>query len=127
MFPSTPIPKRATAHVNGRPDRHAPGRGVDPYARNARTHSDAQVAQITGSIREFGFTTPVLIAGETGSSPPIAVASGPVSCVTLSAATADATPGHGRVLAARKLGMIEVPSIKQLVVQPAFSAACCRR
>jgi hypothetical protein len=32
-----------------------------PYARNARTHSDAQIAQIAGSIREFGFTNPVLI------------------------------------------------------------------
>ncbi|MEJ8570758.1 site-specific DNA-methyltransferase [Microbaculum marinum] len=59
-----------------------------PYARNARTHSDAQVAGIAGSIREFGFTNPVLIA-EDG---------------TLIA-------GHGRVLAARKLGMETVPAI----------------
>jgi ParB-like chromosome segregation protein Spo0J len=59
-----------------------------PYARNARTHSDAQVAEIAGSIRAFGFTNPVLIA-EDG---------------TLIA-------GHGRVLAARKLGMTEVPAI----------------
>lgn len=59
-----------------------------PYARNARTHSDAQVAEIAGSIREFGFTNPVLIA-EDG---------------TLIA-------GHGRVLAARKLGMETVPTI----------------
>ncbi|MBF0563107.1 MAG: site-specific DNA-methyltransferase, partial [Alphaproteobacteria bacterium] len=58
------------------------------YARNARTHSDAQVAEIAGSIREFGFTNPVLV-GEDG---------------TLIA-------GHGRVLAARKLGMAEVPTI----------------
>ena len=39
-------------------------RGIEaliPYARNARTHSDAQIAQIAGSIREFGFTNPVLI------------------------------------------------------------------
>jgi ParB-like chromosome segregation protein Spo0J len=36
------------------------------YARNARTHSDAQVAQIAGSIREFGFTNPVLVDGENG-------------------------------------------------------------
>ena len=35
-----------------------------PYARNARTHSDEQVAQIAGSIREFGFTNPVLIDKE---------------------------------------------------------------
>lgn len=58
------------------------------YARNARTHSDAQIAEIAGSIREFGFTNPVLVA-ENG---------------TLIA-------GHGRVLAARKLGMATVPAI----------------
>lgn len=62
--------------------------GLVPYARNARTHSDAQVAEIAGSIREFGFVNPVLIA-EDG---------------TLIA-------GHGRVLAARLLGMEMVPSI----------------
>ena len=59
-----------------------------PYARNARTHSEAQVAEIAGSIREFGFVNPVLIA-EDG---------------TLIA-------GHGRVLAARLLGMDTVPTI----------------
>ncbi|QFG38467.1 DNA modification methylase [Paracoccus pantotrophus] len=59
-----------------------------PYARNARTHYEAQVAEIAGSIREFGFTNPVLIA-EDG---------------TLIA-------GHGRVLAARLLGMDTVPTI----------------
>ncbi|WP_255440748.1 site-specific DNA-methyltransferase [Paracoccus sp. MC1854] len=59
-----------------------------PYARNARTHSEAQVAEIAGSIREFRFTNPVLIA-EDG---------------TLIA-------GHGRVLAARLLGMDTVPTI----------------
>ncbi|MEO9298787.1 site-specific DNA-methyltransferase [Devosia alba] len=59
-----------------------------PYARNARTHSETQVAEIAGSIREFGFTNPVLIA-EDG---------------TLIA-------GHGRVLAARTLGMETVPAI----------------
>ena len=37
-----------------------------PYARNARTHSDQQVAQIAASIREFGFTNPVLIDEEDG-------------------------------------------------------------
>ena len=57
-----------------------------PYARNARTHSDAQVAQIAGNTREFGFTNPVLVDGESG-----------------------IVAGHGRVLAARKLGMTEVP------------------
>jgi len=60
-----------------------------PYARNARTHSEAQLAEIAGSIREFGFVNPVLIA-EDG---------------TIIA-------GHGRVLAARQLGMDAVPSIR---------------
>ncbi|WP_259400471.1 site-specific DNA-methyltransferase [Roseovarius sp. SCSIO 43702] len=59
-----------------------------PYARNARTHSEAQIAEIAGSIREFGFTNPVLISEDD----------------TLIA-------GHGRVLAARLLGMETVPSI----------------
>ena len=57
-----------------------------PYARNARTHSDAQVAQIAASIREWGWTVPVLV-DEAG---------------TLIA-------GHGRLLAAQVLGLPEVP------------------
>jgi hypothetical protein len=60
-----------------------------PYARNTRTHSEAQVAQIAGSIREFGFTNPVLIDAENG-----------------------IIAGHGRVLAAGKLGMVSVPCIR---------------
>ena len=40
--------------------------GLVPYASNARTHSEAQIAQIAGSIREFGFTNPVLIDPEGG-------------------------------------------------------------
>jgi DNA modification methylase len=60
-----------------------------PYARNSRTHSDEQVAQIAASIREFGFTNPVLVDGERG-----------------------IIAGHGRVLAARKLGLDEVPVIE---------------
>ena len=60
-----------------------------PYARNSRTHSEAQVAQIAASIREFGFTNPVLIDSEGG-----------------------IIAGHGRVLAARKLGMETVPAIR---------------
>ena len=67
---------------------YRPLESLVPYARNARTHSEAQVAEIAGSIRAFGFTNPVLIA-EDG---------------TLIA-------GHGRVLAARKLGMETVPAI----------------
>ncbi len=59
-----------------------------PYARNSRTHSDAQVAQIAASIREFGFTNPVLVDDEGG-----------------------IIAGHGRVMAARKLGLSEVPCI----------------
>ena len=59
-----------------------------PHARNARTHSEAQVAQIAGSIAEFGFVNPVLV-GDDG----VIVA------------------GHGRVLAARKLGLSEAPVI----------------
>ncbi len=60
-----------------------------PYARNARTHSEAQVALIAGSIREFGFNNPVLVDGENG-----------------------IIAGHGRVLAARKLGLATVPVIE---------------
>jgi len=66
--------------------------GVDeliPYARNSRTHSDAQVAQIAASIREFGFTNPVLVDEANG-----------------------IIAGHGRVLAARKLKMADVPAIR---------------
>ena len=60
-----------------------------PYARNSRTHSDAQVAQVAASIREFGFTNPVLIDAEDG-----------------------IIAGHGRVMAARKLGLEKVPCIR---------------
>jgi ParB-like chromosome segregation protein Spo0J len=59
-----------------------------PHARNARTHFEEQVAQTAGSMSEFGFVNPVL-AGDDG----VIVA------------------GHGRVLAARKLGLSEVPVI----------------
>jgi len=60
-----------------------------PYARNSRTHSDIQVSQIAASIKEFGFTNPVLITDE-----------------------CDIIAGHGRVLAAKKLGYDKVPCIK---------------
>ena len=59
-----------------------------PHARNARTHSETQIAQIAGSIAEFGFVNPVLV-GDDG----VLVA------------------GHGRILAARKLGLHEAPVI----------------
>lgn len=60
-----------------------------PYVRNSRTHSDAQVAQIAASIKEFGWTNPILIDGKNG-----------------------IIAGHGRLLAARKLGMNDVPVIE---------------
>src|SRR4051812_41044007 len=59
-----------------------------PYARNPRTHSDAQVAQIAASIREFGFNAPILVDSNAG-----------------------IIAGHGRLLAARKLKLAEVPVI----------------
>jgi ParB-like chromosome segregation protein Spo0J len=60
-----------------------------PYARNSRTHSDEQVAQIAASIKEFGWTNPILTDGDNG-----------------------LIAGHGRLLAARKLGHKEVPTIE---------------
>jgi DNA modification methylase len=59
-----------------------------PYARNARTHSPEQVAQIAASIVEFGFTNPILVDSMDG-----------------------IIAGHGRLLAARKLGLAEVPVV----------------
>lgn len=60
-----------------------------PYVNNARTHSDDQVTQIASSIKEFGFNNPILTDGENG-----------------------VIAGHGRLLAAKKLGMREVPTIE---------------
>ena len=60
-----------------------------PYAKNSRTHDDAQVAQIAASIKEFGWTNPILVDGEKG-----------------------IIAGHGRLMAARKLGMTQVPVIE---------------
>jgi DNA modification methylase len=59
-----------------------------PYARNAKQHTDAQVAQIAASIREFGWGAPILVDGKN-----------------------NVIAGHGRLLAARKLGMDEVPVV----------------
>nr|WP_089886413.1 site-specific DNA-methyltransferase [Citreimonas salinaria] len=69
--------------------RQCPIADLIPYSNNARTHSDAQVALIAGSIREFGFNNPVLVDGGNG-----------------------IIAGHGRVLAARKLGLVRVPVIE---------------
>src|SRR5215213_8664555 len=60
-----------------------------PYARNARTHSPAQVEQIAASIQAFGWTNPILVDGENG-----------------------IIAGHGRLAAARKLGLATVPVIE---------------
>lgn len=60
-----------------------------PYANNARTHSEEQVAQIAASIQEFGFLAPIVIDGENG-----------------------VIAGHGRLLACQKLGWEEVPTIE---------------
>ncbi|HEX4231260.1 MAG TPA: ParB/Srx family N-terminal domain-containing protein [Bryobacteraceae bacterium] len=67
---------------------HWPLDKLIPYARNPRRHSDAQVAQIAGSIAEFGFVNPILVDSNAGM-----------------------VAGHGRLLAARKLGLAEVPVI----------------
>ena len=60
-----------------------------PYVKNTRTHSDEQVAQVMASMKEFGFTNPILVDGEN-----VIIA------------------GHGRLLAAQRLGMAEVPCIQ---------------
>src|SRR6202140_4384395 len=59
-----------------------------PYAKNPRTHSDAQIAQIAASIEAFGFNNPILVDSKAG-----------------------IIAGHGRLLAARQLGLEEVPVI----------------
>lgn len=66
-----------------------------PYPGNARTHSKKQVRQIEGSIRRFGFTNPVLISDDD-----------------------EIIAGHGRVLAARGLGMTEVPALRLSHLSP---------
>ena len=60
-----------------------------PYAKNSRTHDDAQIAQIAASIKEFGWTNLILVDGDKG-----------------------IIAGHGRLMAARKLGMAKVPVIE---------------
>lgn len=60
-----------------------------PYINNARTHNEQQVSQIAASIKEFGWTNPILTDGDNG-----------------------VIAGHGRLLAAKKLGMTEVPCIE---------------
>lgn len=62
--------------------------GLIPYVNNSRTHSDEQVAQVAASIQEFGFTNPILIDEKGG-----------------------IIAGHGRLMAAKKLGLVKVPTI----------------
>jgi DNA modification methylase len=71
-----------------------------PFARNPRTHSAAQVAKIAASIVEFGWTNPILVDGSQG-----------------------IIAGHGRLAAARKLGLAEVPVIELSHLTPAQKRA----
>lgn len=66
-----------------------------PYIKNSRTHSDEQVAQIAASIKEFGWTNPILVDGDKG-----------------------VIAGHGRLMAARKLGYEKVPTIELSYLTP---------
>lgn len=61
---------------------------LQPYSRNARTHSDAQISKIAASMTEFGFTSPILVDSSDG-----------------------IIAGHGRLMAAKQLGMTEVPVV----------------
>lgn len=70
--------------------RSRPVASLAPYAANARVHAEAQVAQIAASIQEFGFVNPVIV-DESG----------------------EIIAGHGRVLAAQKIGLVEVPTIER--------------
>jgi ParB-like chromosome segregation protein Spo0J len=73
---------------------HWPLDRLIPFARNARTHSDAQIAQIAASIREFGFTNPILVDSKDG-----------------------IIAGHGRLLAARAA----MPRTSSLLIRPTTS------
>lgn len=66
-----------------------PVENLTPYERNARTHSDEQVDQIAASMTEFGFTNPILVDGDSG-----------------------IIAGHGRLMAAKRLGISRVPVVK---------------
>ncbi|MEI6439046.1 MAG: ParB/Srx family N-terminal domain-containing protein [Alphaproteobacteria bacterium] len=65
---------------------HRPVADLIPYAQNSRTHSEAQIAQLAASITEFGFTNPILVDAKGG-----------------------IIAGHGRVMAAKSLGLEQVP------------------
>ena len=95
MARSTPKDSSSTARPVARGSADAmkvvqkPVDKLIPYINNSRTHSDEQVAQIAASIKEFGWTNPILVDGENG-----------------------IIAGHGRLMAARKLGYTEVPTIE---------------
>src|ERR1051326_8354927 len=99
MITGTAIPKRSRLFVSGRlllevantmdlRIEHWPINQLVPYARNPRTHTPDQVAQVAGSIAEFGFVNPILV--------------GPDNVIIA---------GHARLGAAQKLGLAEVPVI----------------
>lgn len=71
-----------------------------PYANNSRVHSDEQVNQIAASIKEFGFLNPIIIDGDNG-----------------------IIAGHGRVMAANKLGIKELPCVDASHLSPAQKKA----
>lgn len=73
-----------------------------PYTRNAKKHSDAQVEKIANSIKEFGFNNPILLDGENG-----------------------LVAGHGRLLACKYLGLVDVPTIELSHLSEAHKRAYC--
>ena len=79
---------------------YRPVQTLIPYARNPRTHSEAQVAKIAASIVEFGFTNPILVDGDNG-----------------------IIAGHGRLAAARRLGLEQVPVIELAHLTPSQKRA----
>jgi DNA modification methylase len=86
----TPAPEPSFAHLTSVLEiAYRPVGALLPYAGNARTHSERQIAQIAASIRSFGFTNPILIDADGG-----------------------VVAGHGRLEAARQLGMASVPTIR---------------
>ena len=85
----TNIERKSAGTVRDLQVRLAPIDSLIPFVRNARTHTDEQIAQVAASIREFGWTNPILIRPDH-----VIIA------------------GHARLLAARKLGLTEVPVIE---------------
>lgn len=81
-------PKKELFFMDNFPSINKKVKDLIPYARNSRTHSDEQVTQIASSIREFGFTNPVIIDDKD-----------------------NIIAGHGRIMAAKKLGIDEVPCV----------------